>query len=312
MTGPDGGFFKDYEALARQSWDAWSEYLRSAAGADGNGGSATVEQILAGLKGYFAWLETVAAATAGPDAGAWRDGLANALGGAASLQQAFAGLDGAGAQGFEAMLQRLQEAAAPWRNELSSWLRTPAFGFAREHQERRQKLAQAWLDCQTQLGRYQALIARANRLGAERLEAKLVERTEPGRQVDSLRALYDLWVDAAEEAYAEIALSPEFGEVYGALVDAQMRARALLQRETEEVARQLGMPTRSEVNAIGRRLQEMRREWRRRSDGAIAEEVAALRAEVAELRARIGKAPGTRKTSAARAPSARKPKPRKS
>lgn len=313
MTGPDGDFFKDYEALARQSWDAWSEYLRSGGGADGNGGSATVEQILGSLKGYFAWLETVAAAGAAPDAGPWRDWLAKALGGegTAPLLRAFAGLDGVGAQGFEAMQQRLQEMATPWQKELSSWLGMPAFGYAREHQERQQKLAQAWLDCQTQFGRYHALIARANRLGAERLETKLAERAEPGRQVESLRALYDLWVDAAEEAYAEVALSPEFGEVYGALVDAQMRVRALLQRQTEEIARQLGMPTRSEVGAIGQRLQEVRRELRKNAGRALADEVAALRAEVAELRAQIGKTPGTRKAPPAKAPSARKPKPRK-
>ncbi|MCE5233454.1 MAG: class III poly(R)-hydroxyalkanoic acid synthase subunit PhaE [Mizugakiibacter sp.] len=301
MTGPGGDFFKDYEGLARQSWDAWSEYLRQSAGSDGGHGSATIEQILSSLKGYFAWLETVAAASSAVD-GDWRAWLTSALdtGGATPFAQAFAGLDGAGAQGFETMLRQLQDAAAPWRQQLSSWLGMPAFGYAREHQERQQKLAQAWLDCQTQLCRYQALIARVNRIGIERLEARLAERAEPGRQVDSLRALYDLWVDAAEEAYAEVALSPEFGEVYGALVDAQMRVRALLQDQVEGLARQFGMPTRSEVNAIGQRLQEVRRELRARSGDALAAEVATLRAEVAELRALLGGAPAARKPAAAR------------
>ena len=41
----------------------------------------------------------------------------------------------------------------------------------------------------------------------------------------SARALFDLWIDAAEEAYAQVALSPEFREVYGAYVNAQMRLR---------------------------------------------------------------------------------------
>lgn len=318
MTGPGGDFFKDYEALARQSWDAWSDYLRQSTGGDGGRGNATVEQILSSLKGYFAWLENVAAASDATD-GDWRAWLAGALdsGGATPFAQAFAGLDGAGAQGFETMLRQLQDAAAPWRQQFSSWLGVPAFGYAREHQERQQKLAQAWLDCQTQLGRYQALIARVNRIGIERLEARLTQRAEPGRQVDSLRALYDLWVDAAEEAYAEVALSPEFGEVYGALVDAQMRVRALLQGQVEGLARQFGMPTRSEVNAIGQRLQDVRRELRTRSGDALAVEVAALRAEVAELRAQFGGASTARKSPAARKPRAtkavppRKPRSRK-
>src|SRR3546814_16203183 len=64
-------------------------------------------------------------------------------------------------------------------------------------------------------------------------EDKLAEREEPGRQIQSARALFDLWVDAAEDAYAKIALSHEFREVYGKLVDAQMRLRGGVQREVE-------------------------------------------------------------------------------
>ena len=127
-----------------------------------------------------------------------------------------------------------------------SWLGMPAFGFAREHQERWQKLAQAQLDYQQQNSAYNALMLKASQRAYEVFEEKLAERSEPGRQLTSARALFDLWIDAAEEAYAEIALSPEFREVYGALVDAQMRVRGGVQREVEQMTGALGMPTRSE------------------------------------------------------------------
>jgi class III poly(R)-hydroxyalkanoic acid synthase PhaE subunit len=117
-------------------------------------------------------------------------------------------------------------------------------------------------------------------------EDKLAERGEPGRQVDSVRGLYDLWVDAAEDAYAEIALSQEFREVYGALVNAQMRVRRNVQKEVERVATDLGMPTRSEIDSMGKRLHALHRDAKNRAEALpeLMAEVAALRAEVERLR----------------------------
>ena len=106
-----------------------------------------------------------------------------------------------------------------------------------------------------------------------RFQLKLAEREEPGRQIDSARGLYDLWIDAAEEAYAEIALSEEFREVYAAVVDAQMRVRQQVQGEIERFCNELGMPTRSEVDSIGQRLQALRREFR----GRVQEAMPAMR-----------------------------------
>ncbi len=79
-------------------------------------------------------------------------------------------------------------------------------------------------------------------------------------------------------------LSAEFREVYGALVNAQMRVRSLVQQEVERIGTDLGMPTRSEVNSIGERLQALRREVRARGDDSLAGEVAALREEFAALK----------------------------
>jgi hypothetical protein len=154
------------------------------------------------------------------------------------------------------------------RSEGASWLRLPAFGFAREHQERLQRLAQAQLDVQQQTSAYNALMLKASQAAYEIFESKLAEREEPGRQIDSPRALFDLWIDAAEEAYAQIALSHEFREVYARLVNAQMQLRAGVQREVEEMTAQLGMPTRSELDGAHRKIAELERAVRRMRDAA--------------------------------------------
>src|SRR5690606_13752491 len=145
----------------------------------------------------------------------------------------------------------------------------------------------AWLESVQATARYQELIQRANTQGMQRLQQKLLE---PGRQVDSLKALYDLWVDASEEAYAEIALSDEFRDVYGEMVNTQMRAR----QQTEQICRQRGVPTRSEVSSLGERLQALRREFRASQAGASTDhvdEIMALRREVAALKRQSAELP---------------------
>ncbi len=213
--------------------------------------------MLASAKTFTQFAEAmVAAATAG-NAGAmpnWADG-AQELPDAGrharherrirqSARGALGEISGQGVKSFEQLMKNFTPGAFgagvdPFQ-EAKSWLRVPAFGFLREHQEHYQKSMSAFVDYQEQSGRYNALILKASQRGFGLFESKLAAREEPGRQIDSLRALYDLWVDAMEEAYAEIALSPEFREVYGAVVNAQMRVRSQIQQEVERIATDFG------------------------------------------------------------------------
>src|SRR5690606_33293613 len=122
-------------------------------------------------------------------------------------------------------------------------------GFAREHQERLQAQAKAGLRWQDALAAYNALMAKVSQDAFDRFESKLAEREEPGRQIGSVRALFDLWVDAAEEAYAEAALSADYRKAYGELVNAQMQLRATTQAIAEQVANLLGLPGRTELDS---------------------------------------------------------------
>src|SRR3546814_1797083 len=99
---------------------------------------------------------------------------------------------------------------------------------------------------------YDALMQKATRDAFAIFEDKLAEREEPGRQIQSARALFDLCVDAAEDAYAKSALSHAFREVYGTLVDAQMRLRGGAAREGEQARALFGMTTRTELGGAPR------------------------------------------------------------
>jgi class III poly(R)-hydroxyalkanoic acid synthase PhaE subunit len=270
----------------------------------------TAERVLGSAKGYVALMQSMLAAAAGRSdvsgamqggpmqAGpmqAWSDALRTGFNMpgidpallnnpmAAMLQ----GIRGDGVQGFDKLAQSFAPFLAQAKQEGMSWLQAPAFGFAREHQEHYQKMFAAFVEYQDALKRYNELMLRSSQRSFEIFESKLGERAEPGRQIESLRGLYDLWVDAAEEAYAQIALSEEFRKVYGDVVNSQMRVRAQVQAEIERVGTDLGMPTRTELNSVHKRLHELRREFRNANGADAAEQIGQLREEVRRLRAQL-------------------------
>src|SRR3546814_4685694 len=127
------------------------------------------------------------------------------------------------------------------RQQAAAMPDTPAFGPGREQQERWQALLKAQLENHQAQSRYQALLGKVMEQAFVVFEGKLAEHEAPGRQLGSVRAVYDLWTAAAEQAYAEIALSPQFGVAYGEMVNAQMRLRLANQNELErEIGRASG------------------------------------------------------------------------
>ncbi|HSD17793.1 MAG TPA: class III poly(R)-hydroxyalkanoic acid synthase subunit PhaE [Thermomonas sp.] len=298
----------DFEALARQYWDMWGDAARAATpGAGGFGSMGSMDglqgfrdamdgwtrNVGAGSSGandalahfnrqsqhWYGQMQQVAAQFAGQNhsardvAEAWR----KLIGGNGSelFQSLFDGMQGPGMQ----QLQQWSDAAAPWlqsmHKEAATTLGMPTFGFAREHQERLQGVGRAQLDWQQALGAYHALLGKVSQDAFSRFEAKLIDREEPGRQIGSVRALFDLWVDAAEEAYAETALSVEYRHAYGTLVNAQMRLRNAMQAIMEQAATSAGLPGRAELDSAHRKIAELERLVRRIQRNAEAGEQAA-------------------------------------
>jgi class III poly(R)-hydroxyalkanoic acid synthase PhaE subunit len=314
-------WMKDWQSMQKQYWTAWTDATRgvkpqmpdpatpwhegfeqwarmfSSAGSQ----SETLDRLMSSAKNYSALMQSMVGAAAGKPVGegaqAWADALRqgfNIPGAEAWLQhnplaQMLRSIRGPGVQGFDQLAQTFAPFLAQAKQEGMSWLHAPAFGYLREHQEHYQKMAAAFVEYQDAIGRYNELILKASQRSFEIFQDKLAAREEPGRQIESPRALYDLWVDAAEEAYQEVALSDEFRKVYGEVVNAQMRVRSQIQQEVERIGVDLAMPTRTELNSVHKRLHELRRAARGGNDKRVDElqrEVADLRAEVAALKQR--------------------------
>lgn len=314
-------WMQDWQALQGQYWNAWSDATRANVVpppattpwqegfeqwarifGDSGAQSETFDRLLSGSKGYVALMQSMLATAAGNSDGqgtpqdwstALRDGFNSNAAGAAMLNNPMAkmlrDISGPGAQGLDQLSASFAPFLAPFKKEAKSWFSIPAFGYQREQQEQEQKLAMATVEFRDAVGRYNALMLKSSQRSFVIFEDKLAARAEPGRQVDSLRGLYDVWVDAAEEAYAEIALSDEFRKVYGDVVNAQMRVRAQVQKQVERIGADLGMPTRSELNSVHKRLHELRRGARVGGDNVsddVRVELAQLRAEVQALKSR--------------------------
>ncbi len=295
-SGDPADWQRRLETLSRQYWAAWGEALRAAGGPPASGAAPgwhdavewwsklahggrseandLAERFNAQARHWFGQMQQVAAQFAGQDHGAAQiaDAWKKALGAAGEnpFPEIFRAMRGHGQQGLEQWIEDASPYLESWRREGMSLLSLPAFGIGREHQERVQALARAQVEYQEKNAAYNALMAKAGQRAFEIFEDKLAEREEPGRQLTSARALFDLWIDAAEEAYADIALSQEFREVYGALVNAQMRLRSGIQKEVELACGLLGMPTRSEMDAAHRKVAELERQLRRLRNAAAA------------------------------------------
>jgi hypothetical protein len=287
MSAGKDGWSRDFEALSRQYWNAWSEMARHASSGSSpqtppgwqemmdlwspwakDGREQTDETIsrMNRLTGdWFGKMQELATrlaskpATPADIAAEWKHALGIENNPFVGMFKSMTGPD---AHSLEDWMLH----AGPWLDSIRShWgnaFNAPAFGIAREHQERWQALAKSQMDYQQALSAYNAQLMECGQRAFAKFEDLLAERSEPGRQIDSARALFDLWIDAAEEAWGEVAMTPEFRAAYGDLVNAQSRVRAGVQGEVERSTGMLGMPTRTEVNSSHRKVTQLEREVR--------------------------------------------------
>jgi len=132
------------------------------------------------------------------------------------------------------------------------------FGPAREQQESWQRMMQALArSTQAQLQvstQWNEIIGRALRELAERLTPRLKSGAPP----ESMKEVYDLWVDTAESVYAQAARGGSFVQAQAELTNATSQLRSAQRELLEEWARQFDLPTRAELNSIHQQLRELK------------------------------------------------------
>lgn len=181
--------------------------------------------------------------------------------------------------------------AAPFAEDLKKaverYTSVPGIGYTREMQEHAQEGARLLHDYQDAFQDYVAAFSRLGEMTLDGLGRKLMALAESGEAITSLRQVYDLWVDAGEEAYGEFVFSEDYSRLYGRLVNALMALKFHGRTTVDELLGALNMPTRNELNTLLCRNQELRRELKsvrlQLEDGDLDK----LRAELEQMRSAL-------------------------
>jgi class III poly(R)-hydroxyalkanoic acid synthase PhaE subunit len=167
----------------------------------------------------------------------------------------------------------------PHNDGIERFLSAPGLGYMREEEGQYKQLMQRVVTYQRALSEYMQFFSNLGMLSANRLREKVQELVDEGKQIDSARSFYDLWVGCSEEVYGEQVMTPEYAKIHGKLVNALMALKQKLSQLVDETLGGLNMPTRRELRTLQDRLQDSRREYK-----ALQAEVEMLKEQVMELR----------------------------
>jgi hypothetical protein len=74
-----------------------------------------------------------------------------------------------------------------------------------------------WLDYRQVQNQYLDLLRQSVRSALDIMEQQLVERANSGQMIDTLRGLYNLWVDCNEKTYGQMLRGSQYSELSGQL-----------------------------------------------------------------------------------------------
>jgi class III poly(R)-hydroxyalkanoic acid synthase PhaE subunit len=184
-----------------------------------------------------------------------------------SFSDGFAKLYGSGPLGADLMAawQRMGAGAAAGPGpggQVPAWPALPALGLTRERQEAMERLGKAAMRYQQALARYAELLGRVSSDAVERLSQRITRSAKSNEPIGSFRAMYDLWVDCGEQAFSAAAHGADFAKAQAEVNEALMDLRAEQQKQVEDWARGLDLPTRTEMNTLLKRVNTLRRRVR--------------------------------------------------
>jgi class III poly(R)-hydroxyalkanoic acid synthase PhaE subunit len=168
------------------------------------------------------------------------------------------------------MEKALREGRVPEASEMTRAARhfqsVPPVGYTREWQEQLQDWTRLSAEYIHALQDFSALLGKVLQRALELFGARVTEKVSAGESFDGLRAMYDLWIDCGEEAYAEQVASKEFPHLQSELVNALMRMKRHEQMMVEEVMTGLNIPTRREMDTTHKRVYDLQQQMRRLQD----------------------------------------------
>ena len=175
------------------------------------------------------------------------------------------------------------DVADMWSNPLSAWqesmqaqqftmpgideswdpVSVPGLGPDREKVEKLQNLQALFQNHQSAQQQYTEAFSTFWPEVIELLKTKINRAAElDDDTVTSTRALYNLWIDAAENVYAKTTKTDAHQKCHSKVINASMSLKKALGEMHQDTLKTFDMPTRNEVDTLSERLQQTRRENR--------------------------------------------------
>lgn len=130
----------------------------------------------------------------------------------------------------------------------------PALGCTREYQTIVQRMMELGLQFQH---RYAEFTQQGAEITHRALQALQKRTTSDTQLASSPAALYEAWIDSAEEAYAQAAHTEKFARLLGELCNLLSRFKVERGKLVEAFARHLDLPSRAEVDTLHRQIREL-------------------------------------------------------
>lgn len=136
----------------------------------------------------------------------------------------------------------------------------PGIGYTREKQEQVGALYKQWVEFERRARDYNAAMAKVGMDALQKFQDYLANPPKDTPPLQSLKAIYGKWVDVCEDVYAKYAMSQEYTDLYGDVVNALMAFKKQQNQIVDQMMAQMNLPTRAEVDSLHKRVHELRRE----------------------------------------------------
>lgn len=157
-------------------------------------------------------------------------------------------------------LQQLTE--GPLRQYLEQLAATPDLGNIPFSNTQIRAVSQAIIDYQDALNDYLQQYDTIFKHATEQLKQAL----QQDKEIDSIRALHDLWVECYEKAYADQVFTAQYQTCHGRISNSLMRARQLAFQARDSKLQMLGFVTRGELDACVKQQHKMRKQIKEQSN----------------------------------------------
>jgi len=139
-------------------------------------------------------------------------------------------------------------------------LSIPGLGYSREAQDKSKNAIKLWVNYQENYQEYQSVMLRLNQEALDLMRDRIISMTKEGESIDSMRQIYDLWIESNEKVYGNYVYTKEYAELNGRLVNSMMAFKKQCHEITDDALSAMHMPTTKSMDVLERRHYELRKQ----------------------------------------------------